>query len=462
MESWLPAEMDTVPEYDAFLGADELESALADIAARHPDVAALHRVGTSRAGDPIHALRVGDASRHALVFGLPHPNEPIGGLSALHLAERLCADPALLRRLDLTFTVVACIDPDGLRLNEGWLKGPFTRTHYARHFYRPAGAEQVEWTFPLSYKRAWFDRVLPETLVLMRLIDELQPALVCSLHNSELGGAYYYLSRAEPALYQDLQEIPERVGVPLDRGEPEHPSIPRLADGVYLGLGVRHTYDYLEDTGQDPLVLAEAGDTSAAYAERHGSLTLISEVPYWTDPRSSDPAPTEHRYAALLAEQGTRFSQFAEPLQEALAEVRPHMVTESPFLRASLAFIPWLTTHEESLRPRVADPANQRPATVAEQFSLADTVHSFRLRYGGMLLRATAAELAAGNQPPVIRRRHAELRDLMEQWMEEAQAHSAEATLPIRALVATQYAAMLAAARHVTTDKAATSRTSPT
>ena len=53
--------------------------------------------------------------------------------------------------------VVACIDPDGLRLNEGWLAGPFTRGHYLRHFYRSAGDEQIEWTFPVDHKAAYFD-----------------------------------------------------------------------------------------------------------------------------------------------------------------------------------------------------------------------------------------------------------------------------------------------------------------
>jgi hypothetical protein len=83
-------------------------------------------------------------------------------------------------------------------LNEGWLKGPFTREHYARNFYRSAGDEQVEWSFPLDYKTAYFDAVLPETAALMRLIDHVRPALMCSLHNTEQGGVYYYLSRPEP------------------------------------------------------------------------------------------------------------------------------------------------------------------------------------------------------------------------------------------------------------------------
>src|SRR6185312_4938905 len=277
---WLAEEIDSVPPADAFATVDELAAECARIAADHPDVARLHRAGTSAQGEPLTCLTVdGPAGApEALVFGLPHPNEPIGGLTALHLARRLAEDPALRARLGHTWRIVACIDPDGLRLNEGWLKGPFTREHYARHFYRQAGAEQVEWTFPLDHKGAYFDAVLPETLALMRLIDTHRPALMASLHNSELGGAYYYLSRDEPALYPTLQQIPDRLGLPLHQGEPEAPWIPRLADGVFRSLDVRDAYDHLERAGLAETI--SGGNSTGSYAERHGTLTLVCELPY--------------------------------------------------------------------------------------------------------------------------------------------------------------------------------------
>jgi len=82
------------------------------------------------------------------------------------------------------------IDPDGARPNEVWFAGTMTPKHYARNFYRPAGHEQVEWTFPNSYKTNYFDRTLPGTKALMRVMDDLKPALVVSLHNAGFGGVY--------------------------------------------------------------------------------------------------------------------------------------------------------------------------------------------------------------------------------------------------------------------------------
>src|SRR3954452_2474424 len=99
---WLLDELSTVPPYEAFAGVDQLHAGLRDIAARYPEVANLRRCGSSRQGDPLWCLTVqrrpGEEPGtvpEALAFGLPHPNEPIGGLTALHLAERLCADSDL-------------------------------------------------------------------------------------------------------------------------------------------------------------------------------------------------------------------------------------------------------------------------------------------------------------------------------------------------------------------------------
>ena len=105
-----------------------------------------------------------------------------------HLGRLLCEDDALRDELGFSWHIMPCIDPDSTRLNEGWFAGPFTRRHYARHFFRPAPDQQVEWTFPLAYKSAYFDRTLPETEALMRVIDELRPELMYSLHNAEHGG----------------------------------------------------------------------------------------------------------------------------------------------------------------------------------------------------------------------------------------------------------------------------------
>src|SRR3954454_23310645 len=155
--------IERVPAYDRFAGVDELDDELRRVAGGHPGVVNVRRVGGSTLGHPILGATIGEGPRHALVFGFPHPNEPVGGLAAIQLVDLLCEDAELRGELDLTWHVVPCADPDGARLNEGWFAGPLQRSHYARHFYRPAPCEQVDWTFPFSYKDAYFDDALSET-----------------------------------------------------------------------------------------------------------------------------------------------------------------------------------------------------------------------------------------------------------------------------------------------------------
>ncbi|MFF5987236.1 M14 family zinc carboxypeptidase [Prauserella flavalba] len=451
LSEWLVKEIDEVPPFTAFAGVDELHRRLRAVASAYPEITRLRRVGTSRQGEPLLCLSV-DADADlpvALVFGLPHPNEPIGGLTALHLAERLCADAGLRERLGHRWEIIACIDPDGLRLNEGWLAGPFTREHYSRHFYRPAGGDQVEWTFPLDYKDAYFDAALPETQALMRLIDQLRPALVCSLHNSELGGVYYYLNRPETVLYPVLQEIPQLLGLPLDRGEPEGPHMVRLADAVFRASSIRPAYDRLvENGGRWP---GDSGDNTASYAQRYGALALISEVPHWKDSATADETPSDTPYSAALATKASHLDELHAVLRAGLDAVEGGlMVPDSPYWRATRFFATFLSGAAESARQRSGLAESRRPATVAEVASLAGDVHCFRLRYGGILLRALDGELAVGNVRSAVRAARERVASRYDRWLAEDAAVEAYEVIPIRPLVATQYAATIAAAEYLT------------
>ena len=447
---WLLAEIDTVPDYQAFAGVDELHAGLRAIAERHPDVATLRRCGSSRQGNPLWCLTIEpgvDGAPEALAFGLPHPNEPIGGLTALHLAERLCADRALRERLGHRWRIVDCVDPDGLRLNEGWLRGPFTHAHYARHFYRPAGRDQVEWTFPVNHEQAYFDEPIPETQALMRLIDEHRPALIASLHNSELGGAYYWLSRAEPALHPVLQQVPEHLGIPLDRGEPEAPDLTLLADAIYEAAPLATVYERTLSSGGQWLF--EGGSTTW-YAGRWGSLMLVSELPYWYDGRAADTSPAPITYAEALAANAGAMADLAELLTRTLAAVDGALLAPgSPYWRATRFYAGFLEQVAPDRLARSKDPAADRPATVAEANSLALNVHEYRLRYGGMLRRALHGEAAVGNVRAAVRAALAEVEQRYAVWEAEDAEVAALEPIEIRRLVGVQYAATIAAAAHL-------------
>jgi Zinc carboxypeptidase len=443
-ERELLALLDGLPEYDRFPAVDELTAELERVAAAHPDVVSTGRVGTSRSGDAIPCARIGNGSRHALVFAFPHPNEPVGGLTSIALVDLLRRDASLRERLDLTWHVAPCADPDGARLNEGWFGGPFERTHYARHFYRPAPAEQVDWTFPFAYKRAYFDAALPETVALMRLIDEHRPALLAPLHNSETGGVYYYLSCEAPELYPLLHAVPAHFGLKLDRGEPESPHTPRYAPAIFGALSAEDAYDASVEAGREPE--SSSGSTSTAYAGRYGAFSIIPEVPFWTDPAADDTRETDTVYADVLRSQSAQLAELASTLERAHEEAAPALKLDTPLLRAGRAFAGAMSKVAEDAARRADEPASTRPATAAEVRSCAELVHVFRTRFAGILVRALGAEIDAGVAAPAVREAHARLSEAVEAWCAEAEAETPAEVLPIRSLVATQLGAVLGAA----------------
>jgi hypothetical protein len=441
--------MAQVPEMARFLTLDELNADLAKIVADHPEVASIRRVGTSKLGEPIQMLSIGSGSVNALLFACPHPNEPIGAMVVHHLAHRLVEDAELCDRYGYTWHMIGCVDPDGTRLNEGWFAGPFTPRHYARNFYRPSSAMQVEWTFPISYKKHYFDKSLPETQMLMRVIDELKPELMASLHNAGFGGVYYYISRAAEPLYETLHTIPEWEGLPLQLGEAEVPYAQPFVPAIFPTIRVSAGYDYMEQNGVDPLGTALAGASSFEYSEPYKTFSIITEVAYFDDPRVNDQAPSdvERRKAILdgldLADEG------GKTLRAHFDAVAKDLKGNSPFQNSVDWWANLGKSREAERNWASTSPETERPATVAELFTSIEQTQFYRLLGMGMMLRMLEGEIAIGNGTPAIRKQLIESTKVFEEWADRLEASLEMRVVPIRKLVSVELGAVLAAADYL-------------
>ena len=72
--------LNDVPDYQVFLTVDELNASTRQLANKHPNTVEVLPVGHSRQGDPIEAIKIGNGPKQALLFAMPHPNEPIGSM----------------------------------------------------------------------------------------------------------------------------------------------------------------------------------------------------------------------------------------------------------------------------------------------------------------------------------------------------------------------------------------------
>ncbi|WP_188685470.1 M14 family zinc carboxypeptidase [Nesterenkonia cremea] len=440
--------VEPVPAMTGYPTVDQLKDRLESLRAEHPELITAERIGTTRLGEPLWLYTLGEGRLSGLLAGGVHPNEPIGSVTILHLVQQLASSADLRARLDTTWRIIPCADPDGMRLNEGWFQDPGDAETYFRHFYRPAGDEQVEWTFPLSYKRAHFDAMLPETQALQRAIDLARPDFYVPLHNAESGGAYYYLSEPMPELCSALQQLPERFGVPLHRGEPEAAHFTELAPGIFDMGTVEEIYDWLEGLGLDPAPPGSAGDASTSYARRYGTLSMIAELPLQRHPDADDLSLSEHRYADLLEQEGAQLIADGERLLAMLAQAEPELSLETPMLRASRCFLPMVRRSGESHRARAGQEENSRSATVSELTGLPGVRHMLRLRFGGIFLRALEAEFSAGTASASLRRLADEMEGLFAQWLREAAACPSGQTqaIPAHDVASVQCGAVLALA----------------
>ncbi|WP_433193920.1 M14 family zinc carboxypeptidase [Nocardia sp. CA-107356] len=278
-----------VSPISAFPTADEMNAFVDRLAAVDPGRVLVTEIGRSRAGQAIRNVRIGSGPRPILVLGSPHSNEPIGLATTRHLLGRLAADEALTSSLGATWNFVPLVDPDATRLGEGWFGGPFTRTNVARHFYRPPGDLQAEWTFPMNWRGTPIGRPLPETRALMTLIDSTRPALVASLHNADFSGGFAYVSGGDSDYWRSLTGHITGNGLPLYRGEPDAPGAAPLTEGIFGMPSFDQMCSAIAAGCADPLALS--GGSSGHYAGQYGGAYLVSELPLWSDPRLADDSP---------------------------------------------------------------------------------------------------------------------------------------------------------------------------
>lgn len=435
-----------VPNYKTFHTVDELNASSEKLARRHPEKVKISRIGKSRSGEMISALKIGKGKKIALLFAFPHPNEPIGSMTLEYLSSRLVEDKTL-EALDYTWYIVKCADPDGARLNEGWFKGPFTPLNYALNYYRPPGYQQIEWTFPIKYKTLVWDKPIPETKALMKIMEDTLPQFMYSLHNSGFGGVYFYVSSACKPLYPKLQNFAKKEKLPLHLGEPETPYMKQLAEAIFKMPTSLEAYEFLKKhTEKDPAEIINYGTSSDDYARRiAGSFTLVCEMPYYYDPRIGDTSESDviRKEAVLhsvkLAEERYRFVQ--KKYSEVKRSLKSHR-KKKPFIDAiedSLKRFPDTIAAQKHWAQ--TDRKLRRKATVAEKFDS----HIISLFYNMLSLGMLYRCIKKTNNDKT----EAEVLEHIKKMNKNLEKQLSYKVIPIRSLVKVQLGSALATAEYI-------------
>jgi hypothetical protein len=351
---------------DAFPTVSGVAAAARVLTLRHPDLCRMRLAGESRSGRPLWLLSVGPqrhTGRHVLVVAGAHADEQAGGGTVLWLAEQAVHDRQRLKEAGLTWDFLLCLDPDGAVLNESGPAGPRPPAVHFRHAYRPTAAERPQGAdslLPPSER-------LPETLALSALVDVLRPVLLCTLHGTDVGGAWVSTDSELPGLGEPFGKSAAELEIPAQTGTYETLGWDSAGPGVFVA----------------PPGLRRPG----------GPPTLRVEVPMWATGRVAyaEPHPDPAYALGVLVERLRKdgasgqenVGRATDVLCAAGAATEPSEA--GPLLRAALeAATAWVGLADgfEALARRAPD-----TLTMAHVAALDIAARRAPLRAAGMLLR---------------------------------------------------------------------------
>ncbi len=446
--------LDAIPEYKEFMTVRELDTSSRELADEFPRVT-FKTIGESREGRPISYLKIGEGECSALIFAFPHPNEPIGSMTVEFLSSYLAENPDFTRQTGFTWYLIKAIDPDGAVLNEGWFKGEFDPVKYAKNFYRPASYEQMEWTFPVDYKKLSFKDPPPETQVLMSIIKEIKPDFMYSLHNAGFCGVYFYLSHQIKEVFPDLGELVKKENLPLHQGEPETPYIKEFSPGIYEMLGVQEMYDFYEENGvENPQELINWGTSSADYLKtvtNGRGFTLVCEMPYFYDNALDDSSLTGDDRRSLVLDEIEFGMEVYRYTKEKFDSIRGYCDSNSKIFTSVADGI---DNFEKRIAPRIQHaktaPMYEGKATVAQAFD-----SKTASRYYAFLRTAMVARLCneAMDVHPSMEKELINIRRELDEYVESGVRNTLSGTdfavIPIQKLVRVQVGSALHCMRHL-------------
>lgn len=431
---------------DRYLTVAEVSESARRLVSRFPGTCRLRRVGASREGRPIEMLSVGHGPHHVLVVARPHPDEPVGGVTALALAERVAGggrpaaatDPALV-----TWDIVLCLDPDGAALSEGVEEataGPgHTLGNYYRSAFRPVAAEQPEWA-PIV------PRHLPESQALFDVIDGLRPFIQCSLHSVEAGGSWTQLTRDLPGLAVPFRTSAAELSIPVQHG---------TFDALYWenpGPGI-HVLPPPESTGRLAAGSENIGLSTWCAPQRYGGVTAIVEVPMWASDMAGDLSP--HPEAAHVLRDLSRLVRDGGEQVTAIFDKARGFLPPAE-ASAPVRVLEWMADDlydlvADSWAPLARQAADAPHRLTTSQVCALDVVARRQpLRAAGLLLRLLAASDDAA--APGL---HRELDALFTTWCEDFEKSLRLRWVPVHHQVRHQSRTVVAAAESALTSERA-------
>ncbi len=437
-----------VPNYERYMSVGELDSKFDKIPDRSPG-ASLIPLGKTKGGRSLRALKIGKGRHNALIYAFPNPEEPLGGLVIDSLISLLVKHNASVG-LDYTWYFIACIDPDGASLTDGFVKGPLTTDTFVRNYYRTPVFDTGEENFPYRYGSMLdLNKPTPETLALMKLMSGRRFDFISSLHVMKFGGITYQVAEPCPVLYPRLQRCAKMNGIFMRKRPGD-----MLAEGVQLAGYFTPATNYVRAhaLGDSP-----TQEVTGAYVYEFARLLnprmfmMVPECCMWFDPRCADDSPS----GVTLKESLGNASKSAAPASKLLVDtyktVKPLLSEASPFAGMVGDVVDAIVNPKANILdpdPVLTTKDLESKIPVSKKISIEGRADLYRMFNLGAALRMVEHQVEKGGNKPQLSKARGALEEAISGYNDYLKADYKMIHHPLKNLVSMNMGSLLFAAEY--------------
>jgi hypothetical protein len=389
--------LEKVPDWDAYNTVDELHESTAKLVNDYPGQVELLNLGKSSNGEIIDCLKIGTGRYNALVHGFPNCEEPFGGNLLNYLSYALVEHTEFTEKLNYTWYLIKCSDPDGARLNEGFHKGPHTPLNFTFNYYRTPKFFTPDCCFPFRFGPLDLNNPVPETRAFMKIMDRVPLHFVSTLHMMKWGGITYEVPHPCPELYAPLWNVAKQFDI-FPRKRPGTTLAPGIMQAAYLTPCRGYLRQWAAGNRNiEPL----PGCNIYEYGQMLNPhmFIMIPECCIWHDPRMWDNSLSDRTLGDSFKYAHERQTEVNNFSLDVWNRALPDLKNVSPFR----------TMMDERMQPivkkytNVSNPpfifnpkVHARKATVAEKIGIEGRDDLYRMFYLGGMIRTFDAELDKG------------------------------------------------------------------
>jgi hypothetical protein len=315
------------------------------------------------------------------------------------MAQALVENDEIREKLDYTWYLIKCSDPDGARENEGFQTGDQTPLNFCLNYYRTPNYITPDSCFPYRFGPLDLDNPVPETKAMMKLMDVIPFHFVSALHMMKWGGISYMVPHPCPELYAPLQNSAKMFNVFL-RKRPGTMVAPGVMAAEYLTPARGWVRQYAKgNTNIEPL----QGCNIYEYGQilNPDIFIMIPECCIWYEPRMLDDRLSDTTMGAALKYGNEKMEASESFLIDVWNKAKPHMKTETRHKAMMEDYMePLIEKYTNVSNPpfSFSDKFHARKATVAEKIGIEGHDDLYRMFYlGGMVVTLKKEVEATGN-----------------------------------------------------------------